>query len=69
MTIKKTEDPTLDRDMYSKALLSTDARALQASRTKMKERLDVQRLQKDLNTVQGDIAAIKQMLTALVKDK
>lgn len=69
MALKKTEDPSLERDMYSKALVSSDARALHASRQKLKERIDVGRLQKDLNSVQQDLAEIKQMLASIVKGK
>jgi hypothetical protein len=69
MGYKLADDPTLERDPVSKALVSNDFKALQATRNKIKERLDVNRLQTDLNNVKGELAEIKSMLAALVKGK
>ena len=69
MGFKLADDPTLERDPVSKALLSNDLRALHAARSKIKERLDTQRLQKDLNSVKDELSEIKAMLAMLTKGK
>jgi len=69
MGFKLADDPTLERDPISKALLSNDFKALQAARNKIKERLDVQRLQKDLNSVKDELSEIKAMLAVLTRGK
>lgn len=69
MGFKLSDDPTLERDPYSKAIVSNDTKALHASRQKIKERVDFKRLQNDLNTVRTEISELKALIKTLVEGK
>lgn len=63
----------LYRDVHSKAIINTDANALNEYRQKMKLAEDVIQQKNDLNNVQAeinnlrnDISAIKQMMITLI---
>lgn len=59
MTRVKTENPNLERDIHSKALLNSDSKALEAYKKQKKaQRTHEQRL----NKLEEDLAEIKALL-------
>jgi len=62
------DDSTVLRDAYSKALVSTDMKALMASRRRLKEQMDMNHLQTDLNSMKAEIQELKKLILSANKD-
>tara|TARA_Y100000310_G_scaffold292922_1_gene322079 strand:+ start:14 stop:211 length:198 start_codon:yes stop_codon:yes gene_type:complete len=63
---EETDDKNLERDKYSKGLVSTDLRALEAHRKKIKTSEKKEERIKNLET---EVKEIKNLLLELLKEK
>lgn len=63
----KTEHPGLVRDTASSAVINTNKEAYDNYKMAREEKLRVQRLAGEINTLQRDIGEIKQLLAQLIK--
>lgn len=63
------QDRKMVRNMHSKAVLSTDVRALQAHKDKVKAFEKMQDMNTDINTLKEDMSEIKDLLIQLLRNK
>jgi len=67
--VRLVDEPGMERDLHSKALVSTNFKALAASRARLRDAQDLTHLKRDLNRVQDDIHEIKLLLSKMLKGK
>jgi hypothetical protein len=69
MTIAKTDDPRYIRDDTSQALLNTDKVEYEKFVKDRAQALEIQRLSKQVASMQDDFSQIKSLLQQLVREK